>query len=745
MSNAMSKTILPTALNNSAAVTPGKFTQSLIRGLILAMACWVLSTPLTTVSGSAAGAIGCLLACFWVDRQQRSTSTLLQIRAPALLLLLALTLTLTSVMTGLLLQSAALANLLGAMVLYQSGQSVYWFTLTAAVAIALRHTARRHSWGAIAELLFVASAFVITLAAHQRGMIDRPYFIGDFALIRGLDPSTILMGIGVAAVLALAILLMMENQHRRLPYHAGILATVCFSLLFFVQFFGMPTPQLTNDLGLTGTEGSGSSANNDSPFRDGENNASDREAPVAVVLFRDDYEPAGGAYYFRESAYSEFNGTLLWTAENPDLDQDLVSQFPSSPVDVSSEVPAPELRRRVTTTIGLLAPHRSPFGLDAPVRFEPAPNPNSLRFRQTYTVESLVPEFDFPDLVGRKAGSTDWSLQQWAEYLEMPDDPRYGEFARQLTATLRPEFADDPYAKAMAIKAWLDENGIYSLKNEHAYAVDPAASFLFGDLTGYCVHFAYSATYLYRSLGIPARVGVGYSVPAANRAGGSALLIQAVNGHAWPEIYLQDLGWVIVDPAPRQTLVDMSVEPQDSLQQMLGDMLRDDAAFQAFLDDQAGTSAINWALTLRLLLAMALAAVVLAYAVRVYRASCLGWADEHTLYRLAYRAALDMLAANGIRRRLGESREAFARRLSNTLPAFQTLSNWHLSAAPGYAFDPALALSGGGAGARNTSAGIGRQQWLGQTAALRHQLKAQQRWWQSALAIAHPLPWLLSR
>jgi protein-glutamine gamma-glutamyltransferase len=745
MSNAMSKTIHDSTAKKPGVASSAKLVQGLIRGLILAMACWVLSTPLTTVSGSAAAAIGCLLACFWVDRQARDSSTLLQLRAPALLLLLALMLILTSVITGRLLQSAALANLLGAMVLYQGGQAVYWFSLAGAVAIALRHTARRHSWGAIPELLFVASAFVITLAAHQRGMIDRPYFIGDFALIRGLDPTIILMAIGVAAVLALAILLMMENQHRRLPYHAGVLAALCFSLLFYVQFFGLPTPQLTNDLGLTGTEGSGSSANNDSPFRDGENNASDREAPVAIVLFRDDYEPAGGAYYFRESAYSEFNGTLLWTAENPDIDQDLVSQFPSSPVDVSSEVPAPELRRRVTTTIGLLAPHRSPFGLDAPVRFEPAPNPNSLRFRQTYTVESLVPEFDFPDLVGRKAGSSNWTLQQWAEYLEMPDDPRYGEFARQLTATLRPEFAEDPYAKAMAIKAWLDENGIYSLKNEHAYAVDPAASFLFGDLTGYCVHFAYSATYLYRSLGIPARVGVGYSVPAANRAGGSALLIQAVNGHAWPEIYLQDLGWVIVDPAPRQTLVDMSVEPQDSLQQLLGDMLRDDAAFQAFLDDQAGAPVINWAFTLRLLLALALAAVLLAYAIRVYRASCPGWADERVLYRLAYRAALDALVGHGLRRRLGESREAFARRASISLPAFQTLTDWHLSAAPGYAFDASLAMAGAGTGTHEASTGISRQQWTGQLNVLRRQIKARQRWWQRALASVHPLPWLLSR
>ena len=84
------------------------------------------------------------------------------------------------------------------------------------------------------------------------------------------------------------------------------------------------------------------------------------------------------------------------------------------------------------------------------------------------------------------------------------------------------------------------------------------------------MHFSFAATYLYRSLGIPARVGIGYSVPASNRAGGSALLIQAVHGHAWPEIYFKDIGWVIVDPAPQQTLVDMSTDPQNELQQLWG-------------------------------------------------------------------------------------------------------------------------------------------------------------------------------
>lgn len=725
--------------NGLAPVRQPRAPQSVIRASILAIACWVLSTPLTTIAGSAAALTGCLLACLWLD-QLPARARLFRLRSPLIVLSIVILLALGAALGNWLTRSSLVAQVVGAMASYQLGQMLFWLLLAAGIGLTLRLLARRHSWGSIPELLFVASAFVITLAAHQRGMIDRPYFIGDFALIRGIDPSSILMAIGVVAVLALAVLLMMENNHKRLPYHFSVLAVLCFSLLAYVQFFGMPTPSLTDDLGLTGQSAAGGGSQSDNPFRDGENDASDREAPVAIVLFRDDYEPASGAYYFRESAYSQFNGTLLWTAEDDSLDQDLVSEFPSTPIEVTDQIPARDMRRSVTTTIGLLTPHRSPFGLDAPVRFERAPNPNSLRFRQTYTVESLVPEFEFPDLIGRQAGSPDWTVAQWTEYLEMPDDPRYGEFGRELIANLRPEFADDPYAKALAVKEWLDTNGIYSLANEHAYATDPAASFLFGDMTGYCIHFAYAATYLYRSLGIPARVGVGYSVPSANRAGGSALLIQAVHGHAWPEIYLQDLGWVIVDPTPSQTLVDMSTDPQDSLQQMLADMLRDDAAFEAFLQDQGGDSRWTLANISRIIMSLAAALLIAAWLVRVYRAQVPAFASAHQQYRLQYRAALDVLAGFGIVRRHGESREAFARRLATTLPAFTELTDLHLRITPGYGL-----ASTGTWPLAGSIAGTDRQTWLQLRRQLKRELGVSQPPWRRVLAMVHPAPWLASR
>ena len=102
--------------------------------------------------------------------------------------------------------------------------------------------------------------------------------------------------------------------------------------------------------------------------------------------------------------------------------------------------------------------------------------------------------------------------------------------AESIVAELKPEYASDPFAKAWAIWAYLDQNGIIASRTITPTRKIPL-SFLFGDLTGYCMHFSFAATYLYRSLGIPARVGIGYSVPAANRWR-ICPAYQAVHGHA---------------------------------------------------------------------------------------------------------------------------------------------------------------------------------------------------------------------
>ena len=648
--------------------------------LILGASFWILSIPMTTLSGSLAAFLGCIIACRLINLAH-TQSAILSIRTGVLLAIYAGIFLAGLTLSELFVNTKFLSLSLSPIIVFQLGEIARWFTISFAGGSFLRTLAVRKKYGTILEILFVATAFVLTLAAHRNGMIHRPFFIGDFAQIRGIDPSTILLIIGCGAVLTLSALLLFEQRAKRLLYHFSILTTLCLSLFFYVNLFGLPTPQSTDSMGLTGRE-AGTNSQNENPFRDGENENSDREAPVAVVVFRDDYEPLNGAYYFRESAYSQFNGTMLSYSNFEGMDSDLIKRFPENRIESSDPPPSEERHQLTRTTVGMLVPHKNPFGLESPVTYQNRTNPNNLRFKRTYDTYSLAPEYELEYLLNRETGNEDWSDQTLAEYLKIPDDDRYKSLATELLAELKPEFKEDPFAKAWTIKTYLDQNGIYSLKNQHAYESDPAASFLFGDLTGYCMHFSFAATYLFRSVGIPARVGIGYSVPASNRAGGSALLIQAIHGHAWPEVYFKDIGWVIIDPAPQQTLVDMTTDPQDSLQQMLGDMLRNEESFQEFMDSQRGsyfdiTTFIN---TLYLIVIFILA---MGYIIKAYRLSAPKFLADDKEGRLHFRAILDRLASIGVHRKFGESRERFAVRACSVAPSITEITKLHLALALG--------------------------------------------------------------
>lgn len=62
---------------------------------------------------------------------------------------------------------------------------------------------------------------------------------------------------------------------------------------------------------------------------------------------------------------------------------------------------------------------------------------------------------------------------------------------------------------------------------------------------GICQHFATAATILYRALGIPARYTVGYYCDAVAN---EKVAVTKEQAHAWVEIYINGMGWVVVDP-----------------------------------------------------------------------------------------------------------------------------------------------------------------------------------------------------
>jgi transglutaminase-like putative cysteine protease len=87
-----------------------------------------------------------------------------------------------------------------------------------------------------------------------------------------------------------------------------------------------------------------------------------------------------------------------------------------------------------------------------------------------------------------------------------------------------------------------------SLKNDFD-TDDNLREFLAVKRTGHCEYFATATTLLLRSLGLPARVVVGYHGGTYNQYA-DVLEVREENGHAWVEVFVPRVGWLPFDPTP---------------------------------------------------------------------------------------------------------------------------------------------------------------------------------------------------
>ena len=71
--------------------------------------------------------------------------------------------------------------------------------------------------------------------------------------------------------------------------------------------------------------------------------------------------------------------------------------------------------------------------------------------------------------------------------------------------------------------------------------------FLLESKEGYCSYFATAFVLLARAEGIPARYVQGFCVPIENKA---ETVVYSGMAHAWPEAYLEGIGWIPFEPTP---------------------------------------------------------------------------------------------------------------------------------------------------------------------------------------------------
>lgn len=90
----------------------------------------------------------------------------------------------------------------------------------------------------------------------------------------------------------------------------------------------------------------------------------------------------------------------------------------------------------------------------------------------------------------------------------------------------------------------------YTLQLERGpRGVDPIVHFLTTLRRGHCQYFASAMVLMCQSLGIPARVAVGYCGGDYNKVGGY-YLVRESDAHAWAEVYIPGEDWVMFDPSP---------------------------------------------------------------------------------------------------------------------------------------------------------------------------------------------------
>ncbi|TFB48179.1 transglutaminaseTgpA domain-containing protein [Cryobacterium tagatosivorans] len=109
---------------------------------------------------------------------------------------------------------------------------------------------------------------------------------------------------------------------------------------------------------------------------------------------------------------------------------------------------------------------------------------------------------------------------------------------------------------------------------------------------GYCVHFASAMAVMARSLGMPARIAVGY-LPGTAAAGAgdetNRYDIDSHDLHAWPELYFVGVGWVPFEPTPGRGSVPDYARPADA--ETPGDVPASPAPTTAPRGDEGGVTA----------------------------------------------------------------------------------------------------------------------------------------------------------
>lgn len=106
------------------------------------------------------------------------------------------------------------------------------------------------------------------------------------------------------------------------------------------------------------------------------------------------------------------------------------------------------------------------------------------------------------------------------------------------------------FEQAIALQEEL-RSWTYSLEPPQGHGANAMVAFL-ASRTGYCEQFAGTMAVMLRTLGIPARVAVGFTPGTLVDPAANLWEVRNANAHAWVEVLFPGLGWLAFEPTPRE-------------------------------------------------------------------------------------------------------------------------------------------------------------------------------------------------
>jgi len=269
-------------------------------------------------------------------------------------------------------------------------------------------------------------------------------------------------------------------------------------------------------------------------------------------------------YYWRAAAYGDYNDGSWGVGETTYREFD--------PSDNNSRVQAaPYAKRRQVSlafTLHVAASSRlyvapQPLWFDRAgtleITFDPAAAAHNdiiavrsqqvLRRGEVYQMISAISIADEQSL--QKAG-TEYPAWVREGFLAVPPEvsQRTRDLARQIVTEAG---AITPYDQAVAITNWLRANITYDQNIDAPPPnVEPIDYVLFVSRRGYCNYYASAEVLLLRSLGVPARLAVGFSAGTLDERTNVYHVLEQ-NAHAWPEVFFPTYGWVEFEPTTSES------------------------------------------------------------------------------------------------------------------------------------------------------------------------------------------------